>query len=43
MKEYYCRHCVCLVESNDGELLCDESGIRIKELTDCPNGGNKHD
>lgn len=39
MKETYCKDCVCLVESNEKELVCDELNKCIKDIDECPERG----
>lgn len=33
-----CANCVCLVEGNSGEWICDEANKPIEELEHCPEG-----
>lgn len=36
MKREDCRDCVCLVEGDAGEWICDEEGKTIEEIGYCP-------
>lgn len=38
MKKCTCENCVCLVEGNKGEWVCDEVNKPIEEVTHCPEG-----
>lgn len=36
MKKEYCQDCVCLVEGDNGEWVCDECQKPIDEVEYCP-------
>lgn len=36
MKKEDCRDCVCLVEGDAGEWVCDEEGKPVEEIDICP-------
>ena len=36
MRKSHCADCVCLVEGPNGEWICDEAGVKISELSHCP-------
>lgn len=38
MKKCNCENCVCLVEGNNGEWICDEVNKPIEEVKHCPEG-----
>ena len=33
-----CEDCVCLVEGDNGEWVCDELNQKVEEVKDCPEG-----
>lgn len=36
MKKCDCANCICLVEGNNGEWICDEVGKPIEKIENCP-------
>ena len=38
MTREFCRDCVCLVEGDNGEWVCDECQKTVEEVTECPEG-----
>ena len=36
MTREFCRDCVCLVASHNGEWVCDECQKRVEEVEYCP-------
>ena len=39
MKKEYCKDCVCLIEGNNEEWVCDEKGVEISKIKRCPETG----
>lgn len=37
MDREYCAHCICLVEGEEGEWICDELEVSIEDVEECPN------
>lgn len=36
MTRNFCRDCICLVEGDNGEWVCDECQKTVEEVTECP-------
>ena len=36
MKRESCADCVCLVEGDNGEWICDECGKEVETINNCP-------
>ena len=36
MKREFCTDCVCLVEGEHGEWICDECQKKVEEVKKCP-------
>lgn len=36
MTKEYCSNCICLVEGDNGEWICDECQKAVEEITECP-------
>ena len=43
MKREECMDCVCLVEGDAGEWICDEEGKPVEEIEVCPEITNEID
>ena len=33
-----CQDCICLVEGDNGEWVCDELNQEVEQVKDCPEG-----
>ena len=38
MTREFCTDCVCLVEGDNGEWICDECQMPVEEVEKCPEG-----
>lgn len=43
MTREYCRDCACLVESTEGEWVCDECEKPVEYVSVCPETFCKHE
>lgn len=39
MKKNDCRHCICVIEGNNKEWVCEELNKPIKDIDECPEQG----
>ena len=36
MTREFCENCICLVEGDNGEWVCDECQQTVEEVAECP-------
>lgn len=41
MTREFCANCICLVEGDNGEWVCDECQKTVEEVTECPESEDK--
>ena len=43
MTKTHCKHCICLIEGENGDWICEELQKKIEDILECPEESNDID